>query len=190
MYMDFKSYLRENLSEERYLHSLGTQKAAVELAERFSGDVEKAAFAGLVHDIAKELPKARLYELAEVYGLQLDEVEKASPGLLHGPVGAEILRHEYGVADEEILLSIKNHTTGAANMSKLEKIIYLADLIEENREFDGMILLREYAMKSLDQAIVFAMKCSIKHLLKKEILIHKSTVEAYNYLIMEKENGY
>ena len=117
-------YLKENLSEKRYRHSLGVADEAVKLAERYHSDKEKAYISGLVHDCAKEIPADEARELlTEKYGIMLDSVTKNTPKLLHGPLGACMAQNDFGICDAEILDAIKFHTTAKADMSILTKIL-------------------------------------------------------------------
>ena len=108
--------------------------------------------------------------------------------IIHGPVGAILAKRDYGISDEEILNAIRIHTTGDVNMSLLEKIIFLSDLIEPGRAFPGVDELRVKAFKDLDEAMVHAFDMTIMHVLNKGSLLHPKTVSARNYILMEKES--
>ena len=123
---EIKEKLKLCLSEERYLHSVGTMEKAMELAQEFNLDVEKAQVAGLLHDCAKCLPDLELQKFSNMF----DDCEKISVKTWHAPVGAFIAKNEYGVNDDEILSAIRWHTIGKKNMTDFEKIIFLADKIE------------------------------------------------------------
>lgn len=180
-------YVSSRLSKKRLSHTLGTEKMAVALAKRYGADAEKASAAALLHDAVKELRDAELLALAAKYGIVVDEVYKAQANLLHGPVAAEVARRSLGMGDEEVLRAIRNHTTGAAGMCPLEKILYLADMIEGTRVFEGVEELRQAAEKGLDQAVFRAISVTLTYLLLKGRPIHVQSIRAYNdFLLQEK----
>ena len=123
---EIKEKLKNCLTNERYLHSLGVMEMAVELAQRFNCDVEKAKIAGLLHDCAKCMPKEQYLEYKDC----LAQCEIQSLKTWHAPIGAIVAKNDYGVKDDEILSSIRWHTVGKTQMSDFEKIIFLADKIE------------------------------------------------------------
>lgn len=179
----FKKKLGESLKPERYVHSLGVCAEAVKLAERYGADRDKAYIAGLLHDCAKGYGKRRQRELCEEYGIELDEITLRCPAVIHAPLGAEIAKREYGIEDEEILKAIRVHTVGGAGMSKLDKIIYTADMIEPSRSFEGVEELRRIAYEDLDRAVAAAVAQSIEFNLKKPSVIHPDTLAAWNDLL-------
>ncbi len=179
---EIKDKLKACLSEERYLHSIGTMEMAVELAKRFHLDEEKALVAGLLHDCAKCLTNE---ELKEYYN-SFEECEKLSSKTWHAPVGAVIAKRDFGVEDEEILSSIRWHTVGKKDMSDFEKIIFLADKIEtRTREpkFRQKIEKTLNKTNSLDSALLKSFKITIKSLLKRKLPICFQTVDVYNDLL-------
>lgn len=174
--------LKETLSERRYNHSIGVMEAAVNLARRFGADVEKARLAGLLHDCAKEVDKDEAVRLCDELGILIDEEKRVQKGLLHADLGAELIKRDYGIDDEEIYSAVKCHTMGRCNMTVLDKIIYLADFIEPNRiEFEGLSELRELCKKDLDEAMLFAINLSISFVLKKGKVLHKQTIDTREY---------
>ena len=183
-----KERLRELISEERYLHSLGVADTAAELAERWGASVEKARIAGLMHDCGKSPSKNILLKRVLEFGIVMDEIEQAEPQLLHGHVSAELALREFGIDDEEVLSSIRYHTTGRVSMSLLEKIVYLADYIEPGRDFPGVDELRELAGQDLDMAVLRAMDLTLIHVIRRGLLIHPRTVAARNWLISSRRD--
>ncbi len=179
---EIKENLKSCLSEERYLHSIGTMEMAMELAKSFNCDVDKAQIAGLLHDCAKCLSKEEL----EKSKLEFEECEKLSAKTWHAPVGAYIAKHNYGVVDEEILSAIRWHTIGKRNMSDFEKIIFIADKIEHRtREFEFREKIEKVLNEThnLDKTMLKSFKITIKSLLKRELPICKQTVDVYNDLL-------
>ena len=183
-YDEIKAKLKTMLKEKRYIHSLGTMQTSVELAKRYGANQDKAQLAGLLHDCAKNIAYEKAYTMCEEYGIPLDPIMCKSPKLIHQLLGAEVARREFGVEDEEVLQAIRVHTTGAPDMTMLDKIIYLADFTEPNRErLKGMDELRELTHKDLDDAMLFALDISIKIALKKGNLLHPDAVHARNQLV-------
>ena len=145
-----KEDLKKSLSSHRYTHVLGVAAAARELADRYGCDADTAEVAGLLHDAAKQLPLPDMQALAEKSFPVLPAPILANGGLLHGYAAVTIARERYGITDQALLGAIAHHTTGAEQMSTLEKIIFLADYIEVNRDFDGVDDLRKAARRNLD----------------------------------------
>ncbi|MFT8887219.1 MAG: bis(5'-nucleosyl)-tetraphosphatase (symmetrical) YqeK [Ethanoligenens sp.] len=184
----FLEILNRTLSEKRYFHSLMVSKAAEELAKRYGGDVQRAAFAGLVHDIAKEMkPEAQLQTMQK-YSILLDDVERVTPKLWHAIAGYALLKYEYGVTDEMVLDAVRWHTTGRKGMPVLSKIVYLADCISEDRDFPGVEEVRAAAGRSLDDGYLEMLNRSIEGLLHFGALLHMGTVEARNELLLTRRD--
>ncbi len=178
------SYL---LKPSRYKHSIGVMETAAKMAKRFGADVKKAQIAGLLHDCAKNLDTVRAKKLCEKYGLVPDEITAAEQGLMHQLLGPVYATAEFCVTDAEILDAIGCHTTGKANMSLLDKILYLADFIEPNRAaFSGLDKLTKLCEKDLDAAMLYALELSMEHVLSKGGLIHPDTVTARNAFLLRK----
>lgn len=185
---DQKELLRLSLkNSNRFAHSLGVEKTAVDLARRFGIDEEKARIAGLLHDCAREFPNDQLISEAQKRGIEIDEVEFATPLLLHAPIGARLIREKYEVDDEEISQAIARHTVAARDMSDLDKIIYFADMIEPNRNYPEVDHLRELSRTvSLDEMFLTGLSESILFIVAKNALIHPATVESRNQMLFER----
>ncbi len=181
--------IRTQLSEKRYIHSLGVSQTAVQLARRFGADLQKAALAGLLHDCARNFSEDRLLLHAEDHGLTIDLVERHTPVLLHAKVGSLLASSEYGVDDKEICRAIALHTTGGSKMTLLDKIIYLADFIEPMRSFPGVEELRKLAEEDLDSALLAAYTQSVVYILHNGGLLHPDTVTGRNELVMQNQQG-
>lgn len=182
---EIKEELKKMLTEARYLHSLGAMKAAGELARIYGENEEEAKLAGLVHDIAKELPKEKRDEALKKYNIEPDIIEKNQPSLLHSKLGAELAKEKFGVC-EKIQNAIKYHTTGNIKMDKFAKIIYLADKIEETRNYAEVEELRKLAKQDLDTAMLFVMDFTIQKSIKKQTLIHPDTIETRNDILIKR----
>ena len=175
--------LKKELDAARYAHTLGVEKTAREMAEKFGVDEEKAALAGLLHDCAKCMPLSQMTKAAK--NEKLDPVMKESKALMHAVAGAHVAQDVYDVHDPEVLGAIRWHTTGHANMTKLEKIVYLADMISAERDYPDVDVMREKAAESLNAGMAYALKYSLIKLVRREALIPHHTVEAYNEVLTE-----
>ncbi len=178
--------LSQVLSGKRFSHSLGVSQTAADIAARYGENVEKARLAGLLHDCARSLSSNNLLQMAESFGIVVNDVERCQPVLLHAPLGANLAKIEYGVDDPEILAAIRLHTTGGSNMSTLEKIIYLADCIEPSRDFPGVDKLRSLTDTDLNAALLAAFDQSLHYVIEQGLLIHPATMEGRNYLLQRQ----
>ena len=179
-------FMKDNLKESRYRHSLGVQDMAVSLAEIHGADKEKASFAGRYHDIAKNFDEERMDGYVRKYGLP-DELI-GSNALAHSKVAAAILEYEFGVNDEDILNAVRYHTTGRSGMSLLEEIIFAADAVERNRTYSDLKYYQELARNDLDRACLEILDYTIGSLRSTGRVIHKDTLEARDW-ISEKIKG-
>ena len=178
-----KAKLREHLSAVHYEHSIRTAETAARMARVSDVDEDKAYLAGLLHDYAKGMSGEDLIAEAEKMGIEINSVERAYPYLLHAEVGAELVKKELGVNDEEIINSIAKHTVGSAAMTALDKIIYVADMIEPGRPYQGLDMLRRMALENLDKVYREAYMHSLSYLVKARKLIHPTTIEVWNELV-------
>lgn len=169
------------LKHQRIPHVLGTEQEAIRLAERYGADVEKARVAALLHDCTKRLGMEEQLALCKQYDIRLDELEQQALKLLHAKTGAAIARDVFGV-DDEVYSAIWYHTTGHANMTKLEKIIYLADYIEPSRNFPGVDKLRKVCYEDLDRGLLLGLEMTIEEMTAMGSPVHHATVEARDAL--------
>ncbi len=177
--------LKAVLEQRRFHHSICVMNSAVELATHYGADVQKARIAGLLHDCAKNLPVAELYNICERNGLQLDNITKKETGLLHAFAGAYILKDEYGVDDEEIFDAVFYHTVGKPDMSLLTKIIFIADCIEPSRESGWADDVRNKVFDDIDEALIIQLDNTIRSVLKKGTLLHTNTIDTRNFYIQK-----
>lgn len=186
-YESYTGFSREELlekvqsvmSEKRFKHVLGVEKAAIHLAELNDYDTEKAGLAGLLHDYAKELADETFLELIDKY--QLDPALKDwNNNVWHGMVGIYKIQEDLGVTDKDILRSIEIHTVGSSQMTLLDKIVYVADYIEHNRNFPLVAEARVIAEQSLDKAVAFETVRTVEHLAHQALPIFPQTIETYN----------
>ena len=177
--------VKEKMPNKRYIHTLGVRDTAVQLAEHYGENVDAAITAAIIHDIAKYADLKWMRQI--VIEHQLDErLLPWENEILHGPVGAVIAQTQFGINDEDVLNAIRHHTTGRVGMSKLEKIIYVADMIEPNRQFEGVETLRQIAFENLDEAMKACMKHTISFLVATEQPIYPLSIESYNDLMREE----
>ena len=167
------------LPSGRYQHVLRVAETAMILADRFGEDKEKAETAALLHDVAKAMPKEDLKRIVESEG-DPAAVLGFHHELWHGPAGAVIARDEFGIRDADILAAVRFHTTGRAGMSRLEKIIFIADMIEPGRNFPGADQLRKEAERSLEDALIACSAHSLQYLASVRAAIHPDTLRCYN----------
>lgn len=185
-YGEITAELALRLSPKRLQHSLGVSKSAESLAEQFGCNREKAKLAGLLHDLAREVPMNELLPRAQAFGIVVNDVEQAQPILLHAFLAAKMAEAEFGVHDAEILQAIMMHTTGGSDMTLLDKIVYIADVIEPQRTFKGVDEIRKIAKVDLDKAMLVALDQSIYHIMKNGGLLHPATIAARNAILLKK----
>ncbi len=174
--------VKKELDDARYMHTLGVMYTAASLAMSCGEDMERAMTAGLLHDCAKCIPNQKKIDLCRMYGIPITDIELMNPHLLHAKLGARIAKEEYKVTDQGILNAIAFHTTGKPEMTKLEKIIFLADYIEPGREkAPHLMQIRKTAFSDLDMAVYMTLKDTLQYLKKDEASLDPQTEEAYNY---------
>jgi predicted HD superfamily hydrolase involved in NAD metabolism len=176
-------WLKNNLTEKRYAHSIGTAECARALAIKYNIDNEKAYIAGLLHDCAKCFPDEKLLSIIEENIPDADEMEKSNKKTLHAPASAYIAKQIFGVTDSEILSSIRWHTLGKLEMTTFEKIIFIADKIEERtREnwYAQPIRACLIEKNGLDKAMLQCYKQTIKSLVDRDLMICPLTIDIYN----------
>lgn len=181
---DIIKWLKDNLSEKRYLHSIGTAECAKDLAKHYGQNEEKAYLAGLLHDCAKCFPDEKLRDIINEH-LDIDKSELISNKTLHAPVSAYVAEKTFGVEDEEILSSIRWHTIGKVNMTDFEKIIFIADKIElRTRNITCASEIRPLVKEKngLNKAMLECYKQTIKSLVDRDLKICPATIDIYNNL--------
>jgi predicted HD superfamily hydrolase involved in NAD metabolism len=177
--------LQSELDDQTLAHTERVAELAVKLANQHGVDPERAEIAALVHDIADNYSDQDLQVLAKRYGLDVHSTEARIPKLLHARVGAEILRREWGITDEELLDAVRNHITGGVHMSPLAKVLFVADKLEPERDrhYGGLDPIRELAMVNLDAAMLKLYAWRMDELIAADRPVHPTFVEARNQLI-------
>lgn len=181
---EMKNRLVQSLNSERYQHSVRVMEEACRLASHYRIDAQKAEIAGLLHDCAKHVADHDAVNRLQQYCVQLDDIQKSSPWLLHGLLGRYIAKEEYGIIDEEILSAIYWHTTGRIGMTPLEKIIFIADFTEVGRSFEGIEAVRSAACQDMDLCVLLCSNITIRYVLSRGKLLHPHTVETRNEAIL------
>lgn len=178
--------LKNVLPPNRYQHSIGTEQKARELAQLFNVDSDKAALAGLLHDCAKFIKKENMYNFIRDHSITVDEESINSPAVLHAYVSEYLAANEYGISDPDILTAIRNHTLGDINMSDIDKIVFIADKIEDNTRTGAYFDEIREALKitnNLDKTILVSYGQTIKCLVDKKYFINQIAIRNWNYLL-------
>ena len=182
-----KEELKQILSEKRYIHSVNVAKQAQKLAKIYGCDEEKAMTAGILHDVTKETPFDEQLKIITEGGIILDEIEKLSQKLWHPISGSVYIQKYLDINDADIINAIRFHTTGRSNMSLLEKIIFVADFTGDERNYDGVDIMREKALRSLEEAMIYGLQFTIQDLSSRALTIHPNALSCYNELILKDE---
>lgn len=155
--------LKKTIGDRLYRHCTNVMNTSAELAKQYNVPIEKAKIAGLLHDCGKLLNK------------DIGDLEHAS-------LGVEIASQSYGIEDKEILDAIFYHTTGRENMTMLEKIVYLADKIEPDRNYENVDKIRELAYNDIDKAIIMSLENTLNYLKSINVVIDEATIKTLEYL--------
>ncbi|KPB05076.1 bis(5'-nucleosyl)-tetraphosphatase (symmetrical) YqeK [Bacillus sp. CHD6a] len=176
--------VKEQLTERRYVHTVGVMETAIKLAERYDVDKEKAELAAIFHDYAKFRDKEEMRRIIIDQKMPHDLLQFHDE-LWHAPVGAYLVEKEAGITDNEVLEAIRCHTSGKINMTTLDKVLYVADYIEPGRDFPGVDQVRDSAKSSLDVAVIQAMKNTMTYLITRNQPVYPDTFHAYNDMTMK-----
>lgn len=176
-----KKYLKENLSQKRYIHSVNVAEECRKLAEKYGDDPEKAYFAGLLHDVCKEFTDDEQRKLISESRFSVCREELETRSLWHAIAGAYFIKSVFGIEDIDIINSVRFHTVGRAGMTRLEEIVYLGDLISADRNYKDVDKMRKLAYLDINKAMLEAFVFSIKSVVKKGGLVPICTAEGYNF---------
>lgn len=180
---DYYELAKTTLSEKRYIHSKNVASAAVRLAKKYGADPVKAEVAGILHDITKEYNLENQLQIIRSGGIILDDICKNSPQLLHAITGMVYCRDELGITDADILNAVRYHTTARANMSLLEKILFIADFISDERDYPDVDIMRAEGEKSLEDGMLYGLSFVIPDLVHRKRAVHPDALAAFNELI-------
>lgn len=181
---EIREYIEDKLKPDRFRHSIGVMETARELAVRYGEDPDRAQLAGILHDCGRQFGHEESLRLMDALGYIPNEVERFSPSLLHGRIGALLARERFSIEDDAILSAIACHTTGKVGMSLLDKIIYVADYIEPNRDGDWVYPMRTMAFRDLDGCLVMCADSTLTFEMKKGNPIHPDTLRMRNSVLM------
>lgn len=178
------NHVRAQMTEKRFLHTLGVMKAARQLAAQYGADEDKAELAAMIHDVAKCWPikDQAAYIVEHKLDSTLLNYEKE---LWHAEIGAHYAKAQYGVSDDEICQAIRYHTSGRVGMSLLEKVVWVADYIEPTRTFEGVIKARQLAELSLEKTMLYGLDSTITFLIEKNKIVYPMTMYARNDILMQ-----
>lgn len=189
---EIKELLRGRMNSHRYEHSLNVAERAVFLAEKNGADVEKARFAGLVHDICKGIPTEEQRAIIEKAGIALDEDTEKSPALWHSIAGSVYIGEELSVTDEDVINAVRYHTSGRGGMSLLEKVVYMADLTSADRNYPDADYVRELTDENLDEGLAYGVRWIAGDLKRRGLPTGKDTedlLEEYKNVVIHKERN-
>lgn len=181
--------IRSKLSTDRFNHSLNVADSAKELALSYGADADKAYTAGLLHDVMKNASEEEQLGVLSEAGIELMPVERENKKLWHAIAGAAYVKFVMGIDDRDIIRAVRYHTTGRSGMSLLERIVYLADYISADRNYNGVEDMRRLCKSDSDEAILYALTFGIPDLVSKGRVIHPDSIDLYNEVIIKKQGG-
>lgn len=181
--------IRSKLNADRFNHSLNVADSAKELALSYGADADKAYTAGLLHDVMKNASEEEQLGVLSEAGIELMPVERENKKLWHAIAGAAYVKFVMGIDDRDIIRAVRYHTTGRSGMSLLERIVYLADYISADRNYNGVEDMRRLCKSDSDEAILYALTFGIPDLMSKGRVIHPDSIDLYNEVIIKKQGG-
>jgi len=184
---EIKEKLSRILGPERYKHSESVEKETVKLAKKWGVAEEKASIAGLLHDCSRWMDSGQMLEKAKELNFTFGKVEILEPKLLHARLSRYFAQTDYKVNDKEVLTAIERHTLGAPGMSTLDKLVYLADHIEPDRDFGGIEEVRKMSYENLNRAIIISSSAKIRAILSKGLPIHPEAIDTRNFYLLNPE---
>lgn len=193
-FVNIRKSVKKVLDRDRYQHTLGVAYTAACLAMKYGEDLDRAYIAGLLHDCAKYIADGERITLCRKWGISYSRAESRSPQLLHAKMGAYLAEHEYEITDQGVLSAIRYHTTGRPDMTLLEKIIYVSDYIEPNRDkAPNLAAYRQEAFTDLDRTVSLIAQDTIEHIKSRHYELDTLTADTYEFYRAltetEKENG-
>nr|WP_164506342.1 bis(5'-nucleosyl)-tetraphosphatase (symmetrical) YqeK [Levilactobacillus lindianensis] len=171
--------LKQALRPKRFQHVLRVEQTAISLAQANGVDMEKASIAGLIHDYAKQRPDEDFLAAITAYHLPA-ELRQYGNAIWHGVVGAELIKRELHIYDEDVLNAVRHHTTGAVYMTPLEQIVYMADYIEPARDFPGVDVARKLTAENLGAGVAFQAQHTLQYLVAHDLAVYPASLDTYN----------
>lgn len=185
---DLKKEMKKEMDDSRFEHTLGVMYTSAALAMCYGYDLDKAMLAGLMHDCAKCMPNVKKLKMAEKNHLEITDLERKNPFMLHAKLGALLAQKKYDIDDEEILSAIRWHTTGRPDMTLLDKIVYVADYIEPKRDkAPNLKEIRKMAFEDLDQALLKILADTLGYLGDSADSVDPMTRETYEFYLNQSE---
>lgn len=182
--------MEKTLDAKRFEHTLGVAYTASSLAMRYDEDINRALIAGLLHDCAKCISNEKKVAICEKHNIPINDVERENPFLLHAKVGSYMAMKQFNIHDQDIINAILNHTTGRPGMSRLEKIIYIADYIEPGRkQAPNLQQIRNAAFQDLDQTLVMILRDTLQYLESTGMPMDVMTQKTYDFYILSQKNN-
>lgn len=179
---DLKKDLKKEMDDSRFEHTLGVMYTCASLAMCYGYDLDKAMLAGLMHDCAKCMPNAKKLKMAEKHNLEITDLERKNPFMLHAKLGAFLAKKKYDIEDPEILDAIRWHTTGRPEMTLLDKIVYIADYIEPKRDkAPNLSEIRQMAFQDLDRTLIKILEDTLGYLGDSSEHVDSMTKKTYDY---------
>ena len=182
---NYINIIKQRLDSYRFNHSICVAECAKKLAAKYGCDEEKAYVAGILHDVMKNTPAEEQLDFFKEHRVELTDVEKSNPKLYHAISGAYFVKDVLKINDAQIFHAIRYHTTGRAGMSLLEKVIFIADFISDDRDYNGIEEIRQAAWESLEKAMMIGLDFTIKEIVGRRQTLHPDSVDLYNELILE-----
>lgn len=183
---EYKKIIRPMMGDKRYTHSVNVSAEAVRLARKYGADEEKAAIAGILHDITKEVDFEKQLQIISSGDIILSDVEKRTNKLWHAISGSVYIQKELGITDCDIINAVRYHTTGRAGMSLLEKVIFIADFTSAERDYPDVNVIREKSEISLEEGMIYGIQFTLSRLLIREGLLSEDAIEAYNEILLNR----
>ena len=178
--------MQDTLKADRFDHTLGVAYTAANMAAVHGADEKKALIAGYLHDCAKNLSHDDQIRICKKYGVDVSDIERRNPSLIHAKAGMCLAEHKYEIDDKDILTAIRWHTTGHPGMTKLEKIVFIADFIEPNRKpLEHMAEIRKEAFRDLDRCMLMILGDTLNYLRNIDKECDPMTKETYDYYLRE-----
>ena len=181
-----KEEIKEKLTEKRFMHSISVMDMCEKLAKIYGCDIKKAKLVGLVHDMAKEMTDKEMLGYVNKNNIAISDTEKNIPQILHGKIAGDLAKKKYDF-DDEMCEAIKYHTTGKEDMTLLQKILFVADKIDETRNYEGVEELRKLAFENLDEAIIKNIDETLIINIGKNKVIQEESIKTRNYLLINKK---
>lgn len=179
---EIRERVKKLLTKERYRHTINVQKIAVNLAKRYNCDIKKVSLAALLHDVAKCFSYKKSLKIINTYKTQFDRLELEIPKIWHAKISAIVAKEKFGIKDNAILKAIRMHTTGGTNMSLIDKIIYIADILDISKNIKGVEKVKKALKKSIDAGLKEAIRLKLFYLIKRDLEIHPDSFKAWNSL--------